>query len=74
MAHAERMHRTAAALPTTAPAAERLGLESGSSVVVTIGRIEVRAAPPPNPSPPPQPRKPAAVSLEEYLQPRRRSR
>jgi hypothetical protein len=45
---------------------------SGPVVVVTIGRIEVKAAQPAAPAPPPTPRKPAAVSLEEYLRPQRR--
>jgi hypothetical protein len=43
-------------------------------VVVNIGRIEVRATTPTAAATPPPPRKPAAVSLEDYLQPRRRNR
>jgi hypothetical protein len=41
-------------------------------VVVTIGRIEVRAGPPPAASPPPKPSAAPAMSLDEYL--RRRER
>jgi len=56
--------------------AERLGnaSEDAPIVLVTIGRIEVKAIAPAAPPPPPAPRKPAAVSLEDYLQPRRRHR
>jgi hypothetical protein len=65
----------AAVLPTPARSTEAPNAESLVSrpvVVVTIGRIEVKAAQPAAPTPPPTPRKPAAVSLEEYLQPHRR--
>ncbi len=47
--------------------------EEAPVVVVNIGRIEVRAERPPAPLPAPAPR-PAAVSLEEYLRPKRRNR
>lgn len=66
-----------AALPAHGRTAERLGntsAEQAPVVVVTIGRIEVRATTPAAPPRPQAPRKPAAVSLEDYLQPRRRNR
>jgi hypothetical protein len=64
-----------ASRPAAALSAERSRpAEEGPVVVVNIGRIEVRATTPPAAAPPLAPRKPAAVSLEEYLQPRRRNR
>jgi hypothetical protein len=64
-----------ALLPTRARRSEPQNAESamgGPVVTVTIGRIEVKAAQPAAPAPPSTPRKPAAVSLEEYLRPHRR--
>jgi hypothetical protein len=48
--------------------------DEGPVVVVNIGRIEVRALTAPAPPAPPPARRPAAVSLEEYLKPKRRDR
>ena len=58
-----------------APGEPARAAEKDPVVVVSIGRIEVRAATP-APAPPPvaSPRRPPAPSLEEYLQPRRGSR
>ena len=55
-------------------AASRAEAEAAPVVIVNIGRIEVRTAMPPAPTPPPATRKPAAISLEEYLKPRPGSR
>lgn len=65
----------AATLPMSPPRSQPRGDESTDRgrVVVTIGRIEVRASPAAAPPPAAPPRKPAAVSLEEYLRPRRRN-
>lgn len=52
---------------------ERRG-EGPPTVIVNIGRVEVRAITPAPPPAPPQRRVKAAVSLEEYLRPGRRER
>jgi hypothetical protein len=51
----------------------RQSTDDGPVVFVNIGRIEVRATQPPAPTPPAR-RRSAAVSLEEYLRPKRRDR
>ena len=63
--------RRRAARPTSAP--EEHGSEP-PAVQVTIDRIEVRAMAPPPPRPGAQARRPAPLSLDEYLEQRRSGR
>jgi hypothetical protein len=59
------------ASPLRAPWRDARAGEAAPTIQVTIGRVEVRAAPPP--APPPAQRRSALRSLDDYLQPQRRN-
>jgi hypothetical protein len=63
--------RRRAARPTSAPETH---VSEPPAVQVTIDRIEVRAVAPPPPRPGANPRRPAPLSLDEYLEQRRSGR